>query len=302
MNPLLLTAAAMADSLQTDSTASAGLATTTSGEASSELSVMTNKLIDWGIEVGGNIIGALIIFIVGRFVIRLIRKVLNKFLSTRKLDPTVKSFVSSFVNILLLILLVIAVVDKLGIETTSFAALLASAGVALGMAMSGNLQNFAGGLVVLLLRPFRVGDYVECQNAEGYVHEIQIFHTILRTYENSLVFIPNGALSSGTIVNYSKRNVRRVQWKISVEYGEDISKVEKVLRRLLDADERILKDPASTVNVDDMADSSVVIVMRAWVKVDDYWSVFYGINRLVYDTFNAEGINFPFPQLTVHQG
>lgn len=301
MNPILPTAEVLRDSLSSDSMASMTHPVATGGEQLSEWNVMTNKLIDWSIEVGGNIIGAIIIFFVGRLVIRLIRKVLNKFLSSRKLDPTVKSFVSSFVNILLTILLVIAVVGRLGVETTSFAALLASAGVALGMAMSGNLQNFAGGLVVLLLRPFKVGDYVACQDSEGYVHEIQIFHTILRTYENSLVYIPNGALSSGTIVNYSKRNVRRVQWKVSVEYGENISKVEKTVRLLLDADLRILKDPASTIYVDDMADSSVVIVIRAWVKVDDYWSVFYDINRKVYDTFNAEGINFPFPQLTVHQ-
>jgi small conductance mechanosensitive channel len=225
----------------------------------------------------------------------------SKLLMKRHIDAGIQSFVKSLVNILLTILLIIAVIGKLGVETTSFAALLASAGVAVGMALSGNLQNFAGGLIVLLFRPFKVGDWIESQGVSGTVREIQIFHTILTTADNKVIYIPNGALSSGTVTNYSREDTRRVDWVIGVEYGENYDKVESTVRRILATDSRILNAPAPFVALHALDASCVNIVIRVWVKSSDYWGVYFDMNKTIYTVFNEEGIGFPFPQLTVHQ-
>lgn len=262
---------------------------------------LIQQLTNWGISTGKQIIAALIIFLVGRLLISLVNKLVAKLLSRRHVDAGVQSFVKSFVNILLTILLIVAIISKLGVDTTSFAALLASAGVAVGMALSGNLQNFAGGLIILLFRPFKVGDFIECQGVSGAVKEIQIFHTILTSPDNKVIYVPNGGLSSGNIINYSREATRRVDWTFTVEYGEDYEKVENVINKLIAADERILNTPAPFVNLIALADSSVNVVVRVWVKSENYWDVFFQMNKSVYATFNKEGINFPFPQLTIHQ-
>lgn len=267
----------------------------------SKLQYLVEKMTGWGVDIGGRIISAAIIFFIGRILISLIKKFIAKVLVKRNIDAGIQSFVRSLVNILLTILLVVAVVGKLGVETTSFAALLASAGVAIGMALSGNLQNFAGGLVVLLLRPYKVGDWIESQGVSGTVREIQIFHTILTTADNKVIYIPNGALSSGTVINYSKEDTRRVDWVIGVEYGEDYDKVEETVRRIIAADKRILNTPEPFLALHALADSSVNVVIRVWVKSQDYWGVYFDMNRIIYSEFNKEGISFPFPQLTVHQ-
>ena len=260
------------------------------------------KFIDWGVKAGGNIIGAILIFVIGRFLISLIKKMVSKLLARRHVDPGIQSFVKSLVNILLTILLIIAVIGKLGVETTSFAALLASAGVAIGMALSGNLQNFAGGLIILLFRPYKVGDWIESQGVSGTVREIQIFHTILTTADNKVIYIPNGALSSGTVTNYSYEDTRRVDWIIGVEYGENYDKVEETVRRIIAEDKRILSEPAAPfVALHALDANSVNVVIRAWVKSGDYWDVYFDMNRTIYSVFNKEGIGFPFPQLMVHQ-
>ena len=204
---------------------------------------LIQKLLDWGLNAGGHLLGAILIFIIGRFLISFLNRMLARILAKRRVDAGIQSFTKSLVNILLTVLLIVAIVNKLGVETTSFAALLASAGVAVGMALSGNLQNFAGGLIVLLFRPYKVGDWIESQGESGTVREIQIFHTILTTADNKVVYIPNGALSSGTIVNYSREDTRRVEWVIGVEYGENFDKVEEVTRRLIADDKRILDTP-----------------------------------------------------------
>lgn len=267
----------------------------------SKLQYLVEKMTGWGVDIGGRIISAAIIFFIGRILISLIKKFIAKVLVKRNVDAGIQSFVRSLVNILLTILLVVAVIGKLGVETTSFAALLASAGVAIGMALSGNLQNFAGGLVILLLRPYKVGDWIESQGVSGTVREIQIFHTILTTADNKVIYIPNGALSSGTVINYSKEDTRRVDWVIGVEYGEDYDKVEETVRRIIAADKRILNTPEPFLALHALADSSVNVVIRVWVKSQDYWGVYFDMNRIIYSEFNKEGISFPFPQLTVHQ-
>ena len=262
---------------------------------------LIQKLLDWGLNAGGHLLGAILIFIIGRFLISFLNRMLARILAKRRVDAGIQSFTKSLVNILLTVLLIVAIVNKLGVETTSFAALLASAGVAVGMALSGNLQNFAGGLIILLFRPYKVGDWIESQGESGTVREIQIFHTILTTADNKVVYIPNGALSSGTIVNYSREDTRRVEWVIGVEYGENFDKVEEVTRRLIADDKRILDTPAPYIALQTLDASSVNVVIRVWVKSPDYWNVYFDMNRTIYATFNKEGIGFPFPQLTIHQ-
>ena len=281
--------------------AAAPAAETVVEDGFSKLQVFLQQLIDWGVNAGGHIISAVLIFIVGRFLISFLNKMVARLLAKRHVDASIQSFVKSLVNILLTILLIIAVIGKLGVETTSFAALLASAGVAIGMALTGNLQNFAGGLIVLLLRPYKVGDLIESQGITGTVREIQIFHTILTTGDNKIIYIPNGALSSGTVTNYSREATRRVEWIIGVEYGENFDKVEETTRRIIAEDKRILSDPAPFVALHALDASSVNVIIRAWVKSEDYWGVYFDMNKTIYSVFNKEGIGFPFPQLTVHQ-
>lgn len=270
-------------------------------EGLGELQILARQLISWGVNAGGRILGAVIVFVVGRFLISVLKKMVVRVLSRRKVEPGIQSFVKSLVNILLTVLLVIAVISKLGVDTTSFAALLASAGVAVGMALSGNLQNFAGGLIILLFRPFKVGDWIESQGVSGTVREIQIFHTILTTADNKVIYIPNGALSSGTITNYSREDTRRVDWVIGVEYGENYDKVESTVRRIIAGESRVLSTPAPFVALHALDASSVNVVIRVWVKSGDYWDVYFDMYKKIYSVFNEEGISFPFPQLTVHQ-
>lgn len=263
---------------------------------------LIDKGIDLGVEAGKSIIIAIIIYFVGKALISLVNRMLRGVMDRRKVDPAIRSFLGSLVNILLMILLAISVVSALGVNTTSFAALLASGGVAVGMALSGNLQNLAGGIVILLFRPFKVGDYIEAQGTGGTVGEIQIFHTILTTPDNKKIYLPNGALSSGNITNYSKEPLRRVDFTVAVEYGEDIDKVRKALKDILDKDARVLQEPAPVIVLGALADSSVNMTVRVWVKSEDYWNVFFHTNETIYNEFNRLGINFPYPQLTIHQG
>ena len=257
-------------------------------------------LMTQGAALGWTLIKAFLVFIVGRLLINLVNKLIKRVLLKRDIDPSVKTFVGSLVNVVLTILLIISVVGALGVQTTSFAALLASAGVAVGMALSGNLANFAGGLIILLFKPFKVGDYIEAQGTGGTVKEIQIFHTILATPDNKMVYIPNGSLSSGAVTNFSRQATRRVDWTFGVDYGEDYDKVKAVIETIIARDSRILTDPAPFIALHALADSSVNIVVRVWVESPKYWEVYFGINQAVYATFNEKGINFPFPQMDVH--
>lgn len=273
--------------------------------SSSKFKVDWNSLIermtDWSIEIGKSILGAILIYIVGRFIIKQINRLVSKVLEKRKLEISVQTFLKSLLSLLLNLILAFAIIAKLGVETTSFAAILASAGVAIGMALSGNLSNFAGGLIILVFKPFKVGDYIDGQNASGTVKEIQIFHTILSTVDNKIIYVPNGSLSSNAIVNYSKQETRRAEWVFGVEYGEDFERVKAVLERIIAADERILQTPAPFIGLGSLSASSVDVKVRVWTKSSDYWDVVFDMNRVVYETFNKEGIGFPFPQLTVHQ-
>ncbi len=259
------------------------------------------RLIEFAINMGEKLLVATIVFAIGRFLISIINKIVRKFLDRRKLEPEVKTFLKSMVNIILITLLIVSIISVLGVPTTSFAALIASAGVAIGMALSGNLQNFAGGIIILIFKPFNIDDFVECQGISGTVEEIQIFHTIIRSSDNKVIYVPNGALSSGVITNVNRKPTRRVQWIIGIAYDTDYVMAEKVIQDILDAEDRIFKNPASAIVLHALDSSSVNIRVRAWVKKTDYWSVYFSINQAIYKTFNEKGIEFPFPQLTVHK-
>jgi small conductance mechanosensitive channel len=259
------------------------------------------QIIILGTEAGKSILLAAIVAVIGYYIVRFINNMVARILERRNVEPTVQSFLKSFVNITLLILLILTVVSTLGVNTTSLAALLASAGLAVGMALSGNLQNLAGGIILLLFKPYKVGDYIEAQGVSGTVKAIQIFHTILTTPDNKELFIPNGALSSGNITNYSKNDLRRVDMVVSVEYGTDTEKVKQVTQELLRSDSRILKDPAPFVAVNELGDNGVFFSIRVWVNGSDYWNVFFDTNERIYNEFNKQGIGFPFPQIQIHQ-
>ncbi|MBS7199906.1 MAG: mechanosensitive ion channel [Bacteroidales bacterium] len=264
------------------------------------LDVFVTKMIDLGISVGSKILLAIVVFIVGRWIVRRLNKLLAKILEKRQVEASLSTFVKSLVNITLTLLLIIVVIGVLGIETSSFIALFASAGVAIGMALSGTLQNFAGGVMILLFKPFKVGDTIEAQGQSGTVREIQIFNTILATPDNKIIIIPNGGLSTGLMKNYSREATRRVDWEFGIAYGDDYTKAKAVIARLLDADGRVLKDPAYFIALTSLGESSVNIVVRAWVNAGDYWGVYFDMNEKVYKTFAEENLNIPFPQLDVH--
>ena len=266
-----------------------------------EVDQLIHQAISMGMEAGKSLLLAVVIFIVGRYAIKFINKFVARMLERRNVEPTVQSFLKSFVNITLIILLVIMVVGTLGVNTTSLAALLASAGLAVGMALSGNLQNLAGGIILLFLKPFKVGDFIEAQGVSGVVKAIQIFHTILTTTDNKELFVPNGALSSGNITNFSKNELRRVDFTISVEYGSEVDKVKRVTLERVQQDKRIVADPAPFIAVKELADSSVDFVLRVWTTAPEYWNVFFDTNERIYTEFNKQGIGFPFPQLQIHQ-
>ena len=256
-------------------------------------------LITFGLEV----LAALVAFFIGRLVIKWIRKIVRRSFERSEADKGVEQFVDSLLKYGLYGILIFCLISSLGFDTTSVAALLASSGVAIGLALQGSLSNFAGGVLILLLKPFVVGDYIieDTNGKEGTVKEIQIFHTILATVDNRIIYVPNGALSSNAITNYSKQDMRRAEWVFGVEYGEDYEKVKAVLERIIAADERILTTPAPFIGLGALSASSVDIKVRVWTKTENYWDVYFDMNKIVYDTFNKEGIGFPFPQLTVHQ-
>jgi len=243
---------------------------------------------------------ACVIFYVGRWIVRRLTTVIHKIFIKRDVEASLATFLLSLVNITMTFILIIIVISFLGIDTTSFIAIFASAGLAVGMALSGTLQNFAGGVLVLLLKPYRVGDFIEAQGQTGTVKAITLFSTVLATPDNKNIILPNGGMSTGIINNYSKENIRRVDWTFGIAYGDDYDKAKATIASLLEADDRVMKDPAYFIALGALADSSVNITVRAWVASEDYWGVFFDMNEKVYKTFPKEGLNIPFPQMDVH--
>ena len=252
------------------------------------------------VPLGLKILAAIVVLLLGRWVIKLVKKWMANGLMSRHGDATLHSFLSNLVSVLLYFILIIAIIGILGINTSSLVALLASAGLAVGMSLGGTLQNFAGGVLIIMFRPFKVGDFIASQGYEGIVSEIQIFNTHLLTTDNKEVILPNGALATGVMTNYSKQATRRVDWVFSISYGDDYDKAKTVLRWLLNADQRILKSPEPFIELGKLNNSSVDITVRAWVNSADYWPVFFSMNEKVYKTFASEGLNIPFPQMDIH--
>ena len=257
-------------------------------------------LIDISVKFGLKLLVCIVIYIVGKKLIKYLNSLFHKLLKKREVEPSVESFLKSLVNILLYITLFLVIVNVLGINSTSFVAILASAGVAIGMALSGTLQNFAGGVMILLFKPYKVGDYIEAQGHGGNVKEIQIFNTVLTTSDNRTIILPNGGLSTGIIMNYSNQKTRRVEWIIGIGYGQDIDKARNCVENLLKSDKRVLNSPAPLIAVNKLNDSSVDLVIRCWTKKEDYWDIYFHLNESIYKAFNAENIEIPFPQVTVH--
>jgi small conductance mechanosensitive channel len=246
------------------------------------------------------LIGAILVLIIGLWIINILSNWANKIMRKRNVDDSLRPFIKSLISIVLKVALIIAVMSMIGIEMTSFIAILGAAGLAIGMALGGTLQNFAGGVLILIFKPFRIGDFIEAQGYTGTVKEISIFSTVLNTPDNKIIIIPNGGLSTSSLVNYSKEPTRRVDWTFGIGYGDDTDKAKTVLKGLLESDTRILKDPEMFIAVSELADSSVNFVVRAWVNAEDYWGVFFDMNEKVYKTFDKEGLNIPFPQMDLH--
>ena len=266
--------------------------------------VLLKELGSDALQFGLKVLAALAIYFIGAWVIKRIKKLLGNIFERRKTDKAIASFTMSLVSISLTILLIILTVGTLGVNTTSLAAILAAGGMAIGMALSGTVQNFAGGIMLLVFKPFKAGDFIEAQGFSGTVSEVNIVSTKLTTTDNRVIVLPNGSLSSGTINNISQNPIRRLEWKIGVEYGSNIDQARKVILGILNADARVLhgKDAPDEPNVklSGLLDSSVEIQARCWVRTDDYWNLLWEVNELIYNELPKNGIDFPFPQLDVH--
>jgi small conductance mechanosensitive channel len=250
----------------------------------------------WGLKV----IAALAIFIIGRWIAMLVRRVVRRVMERAKVESIIIGFVSSIAYIALLAFVVIAALGQLGIQTTSFIAILGAAGLAIGLALQGSLANFAAGFLMIIFRPFKVGDFIEGAGVAGIVEEIQIFTTTLKTPDNKIIIVPNAKLSGDNITNYSALETRRVDMTVGVAYDADLSHVKKVLNNIITQDGRILSDPASQVVVAELADSSVNFIVRVWTKTADYWAVKCDLTETIKNRFDAEGIGIPFPQREIH--
>ena len=259
-----------------------------------------DTLINLFVVWGPKLVGAILALIIGLWLANMIAGGLNRGMEKSEVDPSLRPFLKSLVSTLLKILVAVSVLGMVGIQMTSFIAILGAFGLAIGMALSGTLQNFAGGVMILIFKPFKVGDVIEAQGYTGCVNAIQIFNTILKTPDNKTVIIPNGGLSTSSMVNYSTEKTRRVDWTFGIAYGDDIDKAREVLIELLTSNENVLKDPAPFVELGELADSSVNFTVRAWVNAPEYWAVHFYMLEKVYRRFAEEGLNIPFPQMDVH--
>lgn len=283
---------------------------------------MVNGLISFGLKVGI----AILVFYVGRYIIRKLYKMVYNVMTHRHIDQSLTTFVLSLIRMVLYFILVISIIGILGLETSSFLAIFASAGVAIGMALSGTLQNFAGGVLILLLKPYKVGDFIEVNGYTGTVKSIQLFNTVINTVDNKAIILPNGALSTGSINNYSLESYRRVDWTVCLAYGTDLDKAKETLMEIVQSDPRVVKkyieddelykqqnlidkrvvsvqnkvERPPFVGLNEMADSSINFVVRAWTHASNYWPLYFDINERIYKELPEKGFSFPFPQMDVH--
>ena len=253
-----------------------------------------------GVDLAINIGLAIVIFYVGKLIVGLIVRGLGKVMQRQEVDKTLETFICNFLRMALMVVVIIAAISQIGIETTSFIAIFGAAGLAVGLALQGSLSNFAAGVLIVLFRPYRVGDFVEAAGIAGSVEEVQILTTVLKTPDNKKIIVPNSQIMSSIITNYSANDTRRVDMVVGVSYSDDLDKVHSVLKELVAADDRILADPECTIAVSELADSSVNFVLRPWVKTADYWGVHFDMTEAIKKRFDQEGISIPFPQQDVH--
>ncbi|MBL4712209.1 MAG: mechanosensitive ion channel [Gammaproteobacteria bacterium] len=254
-------------------------------------------IVPWAI----NIVMALAIFIIGKFIVKVLVNDAKKLMLKANVDKILVNFIGSIINTILLLFIVIAALDQLGVDTTSMIALIGAAGLAIGLALQGTLQNLASGVMLIIFRPFRDGDFIEAGGVSGVVEQIGIFSITMRTPDNREIIIPNGAVYGGTITNNSRRDTRRVDMVFGIGYDDDLLKAKKIIGRILSEDERIFADPAPTIAVCELADSSVNFNVRPWCKTSDYWGVYGDVHEKIKLTFDAEGISIPYPQMDIHQ-
>ena len=261
---------------------------------------MLTKITDLAVLYGGKLILAIVVLIIGLWVVKIIVNAITKLMEKQNTDASLRPFLKSLASAILKILVVISVMTIVGIPMTSFIAILAAAGFAIGMALSGTLQNFAGGVMLLIFKPFKVGDFIEAQGFMGTVNQIQIFNTILKTPDNKTIIIPNGGLSTGAMTNFSTEPTRRVDFSFGIGYSDDIDKARSVIDALIKADSRIHKDPEPFIAVGELADSSVNFTVRVWADAADYWGIHFDLIENVKKAFDKESISIPFPQTDVH--
>lgn len=262
--------------------------------------LLQDKSVNLGIDLGIKLLTALAIFFIGRFAIRLAVSAISKVMQRQNVDKTLQTFICNLISSALLVVVVIAAIGALGIETTSFIAIFGAAGLAVGLALQGSLSNFASGVLIILFRPYRVGDYIEAAGIAGSVVQVQILTTIFKTGDNIQIIVPNSQIMNSIITNYSINDTRRIDMVVGVSYSDDLDKVRKTLEDLLAAEDRILDDPKPTIVVSELADSSVNFIVRPWTKTSDYWSVKCDLTEAIKKRFDQEGISFPFPQQDVH--
>jgi small conductance mechanosensitive channel len=264
------------------------------------LDLSTDVLLTLALSYGPKLLGAVATLVAGLWVVGALINLIKAMLSRSKVDPSLATFLASLLSILLKILVYITALGVLGVEMTSFIAILGAAGLAVGLALSGTLQNFAGGVMILFFKYFKVGDFIEAQGYTGTVREIQIFVSILTTPDNKTIILPNGPLATGSLTNFSSQATRRLEWTFGIAYGDDVDQAYAVIRRLIADDERILKEPDPFMGISALADSSVNILVRVWVNAADFWPVYFRMNEQVYKNFANEGLTIPFPQRDVH--
>lgn len=252
------------------------------------------------LQYGSQLLLALLTLLVGWWIIGRITGRALALMEKRNIDRTLHGFVGNLLGMGLKVLLLISVAGMVGVQTTSFIAVLGAAGLAIGLALQGSLANFAGGVLILFLRPFKAGEYIEAQGVAGTVDTISIFHTVLKTPDNKTVIVPNGSLSNGNIVNYSRQPTRRVDINLGIDYGDDVKQARSLLLALAQADSRVLKDPEPVVWLASLGDNSVNLSLRMWTRTEDFWGVFWDIREQAKESFDANGITIPFPQRTVH--
>ncbi len=296
LNYIMAQAAAAADSLANKVSIDAAMSSISALTVEEIVKYLTSA----GLTIGATIIKVALIWIIGRWLSKRLVTLVKKLMVKKNTDASIQTFLVSLIDIVALIVLLIIIISVVGIDTSSFIALFASAGVAIGMALSGTLQNFAGGVMVLLFRPYKVGDYIEAQGQAGTVKEIQIFNTLLQTPDNRIIIVPNGPLSTGIINNYSREATRRVDFSFSISYGDHFEDAKKVLMEIIEKDARILKTPEPFIELGKMNASSIDITVRVWCNAADYWGIFFDMNKSVYSTFPAKGLNFPYNTITVN--